>query len=106
MKFKTLSDPMTGLDFRAIEGTTGDLIVGTPFDGTIRLPYDKETDSYRLPKGLLNYRHTMSLNECAEYLGVSKVRVSRMCANGSLLSAKIKGSLIIDAASARAAKEG
>ena len=106
MKFKTLSDPMTGLDFRAIEGTTGDLIVGTPFDGTIRLPYDKETDSYRLPKGLLDYRHTMSLNECAEYLGVSKVRVSRMCANGSLLSAKIKGSLIIDAASARAAKEG
>ena len=106
MKFKTLSDPMTGLDFRAIEGTTGDLIVGTPFDGTIRLPYDKETDSYRLPKSLLDYRHTMSLNECAGYLGVSKVRVSRMCANGSLLSAKIKGSLIIDAASARAAKEG
>ena len=106
MKFKTLSDPMTGLDFRAIEGTTGDLIVGTPFDGTIRLPYDKETDSYRLPKGLLDHRQTMSLNECAGYLGVSKVRVSRMCANGSLLSAKIKGSLIIDAASARAAKEG
>ena len=106
MKFKTLSDPMTGLDFRAIEGTNGDLIVGTPFDGTIRLPYDKETDSYRLPKGLLDYRQTMSLNECAEYLGVSKVRVSRMCANGSLVSAKIKGSLIIDAASARAAKEG
>ena len=106
MKFKTLSDPMTGLDFRAIEGTNGDLIVGTPFDGTIRLPYDKETDSYRLPKGLLDHRQTMSLNECAEYLGVSKVRVSRMCANGSLLSAKIKGSLIIDAASARAAKEG
>lgn len=106
MKFKTLTDPMTGLDFRAIEGTDGDLIVGTPFDGTIRLPYDKETDSYRLPKGLLDYRHTMSLNECAEYLGVSKVRVSRMCANGSLVSAKIKGSLIIDAASARAAKEG
>lgn len=106
MKFKTLSDPMTGLDFRAIEGTTGDLIVGTPFDGTIRLPYDKETDSYRLPKGLLDHRQTMSLNECAEYLGVSKVRVSRMCTNGSLLSAKIKGSLIIDAASARAAKEG
>lgn len=106
MKFKTLSDPMTGLDFKAIEGKDGDLIVGTPFDGTIRLPYDKETDSYRLPKGLLDYRHTMSLNECAGYLGVSKVRVSRMCANGSLLSAKIKGSLIIDAASARAAKEG
>lgn len=106
MQFKTLSDPMTGLDFRAIEGTNGDLIVGTPFDGTIRLPYDKETDSYRLPKSLLRYRQTMSLNECAEYLRVSKVRVSRMCANGSLVSAKIKGSLIIDAASARAAKEG
>lgn len=105
MKFKTLSDPMTGLDFRAIEEPTGDLIVGTPFDGTIRLPYDNETDSYRLPKGLLDYRHTMSLNECAEYLGVSKVRVSRMCANGSLVSAKIKGVLVIDAASAKAAKD-
>lgn len=106
MQFKTLSDPITGLDFKAIESTDGDLIVGTPFDGTIRLPYDKETDSYRLPKGLLDHRQTMSLNECAGYLGVSKVRVSRMCANGSLVSAKIKGSLIIDAASARAAKEG
>ena len=106
MKFKTLSDPMTGLDFRAIEGTNGDLIVGTPFDGTIRLPYDKETDSYRLPKGLLDHRQTMSLNECAEYLGVSKVRGSRMGAIGSLVSAKIKGALVIDAASAKAAKEG
>ena len=105
MKFKTQSDPMTGLDFRAIEETTGDLIVGTPFDGTIRLPYDKETDSYRLPKGLLDHRQTMSLNECAGYLGVSKVRVSRMCANGSLVSAKIKGVLVIDAASAKAAKD-
>ena len=105
MKFKTLSDPMTGLDFKALENTDGELIVGTPFDGTIRLLYDKETDSYRLPKGLLDYRHTMSLNECAEYLGVSKVRVSRMCANGSLVSAKIKGALVIDAASARAAKD-
>ena len=105
MKFKTLSDPMTGLDFRAIEEPTGDLIVGTPFDGTIRLLYDKETDSYRLPKSLLDYRHTMSLNECAGYLGVSKVRVSRMCANGSLVSAKIKGVLVIDAASAKAAKD-
>lgn len=105
MKFKTLSDPITGLDFKAIEGKDGDLIVGTPFDGTIRLPYDKETDSYRLPKGLLEHRQTMSLNECAGYLGVSKVRVSRMCANGSLVSAKIKGVLVIDAASAKAAKD-
>lgn len=105
MKFKTLSDPITGLDFKAIEETNGDLIVGTPFDGTIRLPYDKETDSYRLPKGLLDPRQTMSLNECAGYLGVSKVRVSRMCANGSLVSAKIKGVLVIDAASAKAAKD-
>ena len=105
MKFKTLSDPMTGLDFKALENTDGELIVGTPFDGTIRLLYDKETDSYRLPKGLLDHRQTMSLNECAEYLGVSKVRVSRMCANGSLVSAKIKGALVIDAASAKAAKD-
>lgn len=105
MQFKTLSDPITGLDFKAIEGTNGDLIVGTPFDGTIKLPYDKETDSYRLPKGLLDHRQTMSLNECAGYLGLSKVRVSRMCANGSLLSAKIKGALVIDAASAKAAKD-
>ena len=84
MKFKTLSDPMTGLDFRAIEGTTGDLIVGTPFDGTIRLPYDKETDSYRLPKGLLDHRQTMSLNECAEYLGVQTALCSLLRLRGHL----------------------
>ena len=105
MKFRKLSDPMTGLDFRAIEEPTGDLIVGTPFDGTIRLPYDRETNGYRLPKGLLDYRHTMSLNECAEYLGVSKVRVSRMCSNGKLKAVKICGSLVIDLASAESVKK-
>lgn len=102
MEFTTLTDPITGLDFKALKDSAGNLTPIMKFGRTLVLPYDKDTDSYRIPTKAFEYVPTMTLNECAEYLGVSKVRVSRMCKNGTLNSAKIGNMLVIEKASVNA----
>lgn len=104
MDIRQYTDPITGIDFTGLVDNEGNITVDTAFNGPAMLKYDEVAGTYTVPAYLLQYRPTMTLNECAEYLGVSRVRVSRMCSNGSLKSVKIRGSLVIDAASAEAAK--
>lgn len=104
MDIKRYTDPITGIDFTGLVDKVGNITVDTAFSGPAMLKYDEVAGTYTVPAYLLQHRPTMTLNECAEYLGVSRVRVSRMCSNGSLKSIKIRGSLVIDAASADAAK--
>lgn len=104
MDIRQYTDPITGIDFTGLADNEGNITVDTAFNGPSMLKYDEVAGTYTVPAYLLQYRPTMTLNECAEYLGVSRVRVSRMCSNGSLKSVKIRGSLVIDAASAEAAK--
>lgn len=104
MDIRQYTDPITGIDFTGLVDNEGNITVDTAFNGPAMLKYDEVAGTYTVPAYLLQYRTTMTLNECAEYLGVSRVRVSRMCSNGSLKSVKIRGSLVIDAASAEAAK--
>lgn len=106
MQLTTQTEPITGLDFKALRDDLGNLTIDTAFNGVIKAIYDPKTDSYTFPTHLFEEHPTMTLNECAEYLGVSKVRVSRMCSNGTLRAVKIRGSLIIDAESAEHYKEG
>lgn len=105
MDIKRYTDPITGIDFTGLVDKEGNITVDMAFDGPAILKYDEVADTYTVPAYLLQHRPTMTLNECAEYLGVSRVRVSRMCSNGSLKSVKIRGSLVIDAASAEAVKK-
>lgn len=104
MDIRQYTDPITGIDFTGLVDNEGNITVDTAFNGPAMLKYDEVAGTYTVPAYLLQHRPTMTLNECAEYLGVSRVRVSRMCSNGSLKSVKIRGSLVIDAASAEAAK--
>lgn len=104
MDIRQYTDPITGIDFTGLVDNEGNITVDTAFCGPAMLKYDEVAGTYTVPAHLLQHRPTMTLNECTEYLGVSKVRVSRMCSNGSLKSIKIRGSLVIDAASAEAAK--
>ena len=104
MDIRQYTDPITGIDFTGLVDKEGHITVDTAFNGPAMLKYDEVAGTYTVQAYLLQYRPTMTLNECAEYLGVSRVRVSRMCSNGSLKSVKIRGSLVIDAASAEAAK--
>ena len=106
MQLTTQTEPITGLDFKALKDDWGNLTIDTAFNGVIKAIYDPKNDSYAFPARLFDEHPTMTLNECAEYLRVSKVRVSRMCSNGTLRAVKIRGSLVIDAESAEHYKEG
>lgn len=105
MNIKTYSEPITGLDFQGLADDQGNIHVETAFNGVCTITYDEASGTYTIPAYLLQHRPTLTLSECAAYLGVSKVRVSRMCSNGRLRSVKIRGSLVIDLASAEAIKK-
>lgn len=106
MDIRQYTDPITGIDFTGLVDKKGNIMVDMAFNGPAMLKYDEVAGTYTIPAYLLQYRPTMTLNECAEYLDVSKVRVSRMCSNGTLRAVKIRGSLVIDAESAEHYKEG
>ena len=105
MNLKTYSEPITGLDFQGLTDDRGNIHVETAFNGVCTIAYNEASGTYTIPAYLLQHRPTLTLTECAAYLGVSKVRVSRMCSNGRLRAVKIRGSLVIDLASAEAAKK-
>lgn len=104
MNLKTYSEPITGLDFQGLTDEWGNVNVETAFNGVIKLTYNEQDGTYTFPAHLLQHRPTLTLNECAAFLGVSKVRASRMCGNGRLRAVKIRGSLVIDLASAESVK--
>lgn len=106
MNLKTYSEPITGLDFQGLTDEWGNVNVETAFNGVIKLTYNEQDGTYTIPAYLLQHRPTLTLNECAAFLGVTKVRASRMCGNGRLRAVKIRGSLVIDLASAKSVKEG
>lgn len=105
MNLKTYSEPITGLDFQGLTDEWGNVNVETAFNGVIKLTYNEQDGTYTIPAHLLQHRPTLTLNECADFLGVSKVRASRMCNNGRLRSVKIRDSLVIDLASAESIKK-
>lgn len=101
MELITLTSPITGLDFEALKDSAGDLTLQTAFSGAVKVFYDPANDLYMFPAKVFKQRDTMTLRECAEYLGVSRARVSRMCSTGMLKSVKAHGSLVIDFRSVR-----
>ena len=100
-----ITDPFTGLEVHAAHMQDDSLIISTPFNGTITLPYDQVSDTYKIPASMFRHRNTMTLSETAKYLGVSRMYVSRMCSDGTLEAAKINGAMVIDSSSVQTIRE-
>ncbi len=99
------TDPFTGLKIEPLQMTNDDLIVETPFNGTVTLEYVLENDTYTIPATLFKFRETMTLKQASEYLDVSRMKISRLCSHGTLKSVKVNGSLVIDSKSVEQFKE-
>lgn len=95
------TDPFTGLKIEPLEMLYGNLIVKTPFNGTITLEYQEDNDTYIIPANVFKYRQTMTLNSAAKFLNVSRMKISRLCAHGTLKSVKVNNNLVIDAESVK-----
>ena len=100
-----ITDPFTGLEVHATHMQDNSLVISTPFDGTITLPYDQMSDTYKISANIFRHRNTMTLSETAKYLGVSRMYVSRMCSDGTLKAAKINGAMVIDSSSVQVIRE-
>lgn len=105
MKLTTKTDPITGLDFSALLGNNGDIRIDTPFNGVIEARYNAKEHTYAFDAKLFDHEPKMSLSEVVDSLGVTKARVSKLCANGTLKSVKMGNALLIDAQSVQKYKE-
>ena len=73
MNLRTYTEPITGLDFQGLTDDCGNINVDTAFNDVCKIIYDEANDTYIIPAHLLQHHPTMTLNECAAFLGVSKV---------------------------------
>lgn len=99
MKLRKFTDPITGIEFKALADGAGNLKVQTAFDGVITLYYDEQAGAYTVPAWVLNHRETLTANQAAERMHVSRAYISRICSTGIVKSVKLHTGLIIDQAS-------
>lgn len=96
MEIKAITDPFTGTENAIVEFDNGNLLFEHALTHeNIYLEYDALENCYKVPAYALKYRAVLTLNEAAELLGVSKMRVSSMCKTGLLKSAKVCDKIIL-----------
>lgn len=69
--------PFTGLEFVALKYADGRIVTSNKITGEeIQLTYDPSIEKYMLSGSLLKHVPLLTIEECANELGVSKPRVS------------------------------
>lgn len=97
MEFRKFTEPFSGTEFDALEFDDGSLLFDTAFIGeSCSVAYNKELDAYMLPASVFRHRATVSLSEAAEILGVSRMRISKLCSKNQLKHTKVNGIISID----------
>lgn len=99
------TDPFTGVSVSAMVHDNGDMTIELPFIGLVTFAYDSEKDSYAVPAALFEQRPCVSATHAAKVLGVSRQRVNVLCNDGTLLSSKVNGNMLVDQSSLLAYKE-
>ena len=96
MQKTTKTDLFTGVEIEMISLNDNTFVVNLPFEGLTTLDFNRETQCVEIPLRLFKHREVLNASEAALYLSVSKMRISRLCADGVLTSTKVAGRLIID----------
>lgn len=92
MKLEKMGDPFTGQEIDVVKFEDGSYAFDLAFSHeTVAVAYNKELDAFAIPAKCFEYVHTLSLQEAADMLQVSKMRVSTLCAKGQLQHTKING---------------
>lgn len=103
MKTKRLTDPFTGLTIEILENN-GNLEIQNPVTGDM-FHVEHMKNGYLFPEKAFEYQETMTTQQAAECLGLSRMRTHALTQEGTLQSAKINGNMVIDAKSVRKEKE-
>lgn len=96
MKLVKKTDPFTGIEIQLAEFDDGSLLFDTAYTHkSVAIAYNSELNAYMIPANVFDYVDTLTLAETADYLGVSKMRVSTLCARGQLQHSKINGVMLV-----------
>ena len=87
-----LTCPFTGIAFTALENADKSLIVQNPLTGeNIRIGYNEPSRRYLLDDRIFSYIETVTCNEAAKLLKVSRARISKMIKDDVIPHYKING---------------
>ena len=101
MEKVTITCPLTGVPFEAIKYADGRLIAANIFTGEqIYISYNASNDRYMINASAVKNTPVLTLDECAEFLGISKPRVSELVKKGRLAAIKPKARMFITRRSA------
>lgn len=80
-----LTDPFTGIDFKALRYDDKTIVAIHPLTGeSITLPYDRKCKAFMLPAYAFDRIETLSFVQAAKQLETSVQRVSQACKNGKI----------------------
>lgn len=88
--------PFTGLEFEGVKFADGRIVTTNALTGEeIRIGYNPSIRKYMLDASLLKHIPLVTMEECAEELGISKPRISVLVKQGRLTSIKPSSALYI-----------
>ena len=88
--------PFTGMEFEALKYADGRLVTSNKITGDeIQITYNSSIKKYMLDARLLKHVPLVTMDECAETLGVSKPRVSALVKKGKLQTVRPSAALYI-----------
>ena len=88
--------PFTGMEFEALKYADGRLVTSNKITGEeIHISFNSSIRKYMLDAHLFKHVPLVTMDECAETLGVSKPRVSALVKKGKLQTVRPSAALYI-----------
>jgi len=96
----TVTCPFTGLPFEAIKYADGRLVTTNKVTGKdMQITYNASNNRYMFLASELKFHALLTMDECAEELGISKPRISKLVKQNRLKAIKPDAQLYITRAS-------
>lgn len=93
MKELLCTCPFTGVKFKALESTDGNVYFIHPLTGDkLQMRIDKMDNSYQIPAEYFTYMKTVTPMQAGEILKVSKQRISQIVADNTIPVRLVNGS--------------
>lgn len=87
-----LTSPTTGIDFKAMRTSDGNVLFQNPLDGSVsEMVYDAKDNSYTLDAGLFEFVEIVPVKSAGAILDVSRSRVAAIMESGVIPYFKAHG---------------
>lgn len=95
MREITLTCPFTGVEFKALEYADGKIIIHHAITGEeIHMNWNYSCKRYNIPKRAFKHIETVTMQEAARILDVSRQRISKIAGDGIITPHFVNGNTI------------